>query len=92
MTERELTQNRLAPVVNRLRELGVAVPEMPDGEGNEFSDCETCRASGSQAIGIDGSKIVCPDCLGSGQIVKNAVFGWQKRIAQLWQEKFRSGS
>ena len=38
MTERELTQTRLTPVIERLRQLGVEVPEIPQGEGNEFND------------------------------------------------------
>ena len=91
-TERDYTIERLRPVVERLRQLGIDTPDMPEGEGNEFSDCRACKTSGNGAIGIDGSKIVCPTCLGSGQIVKNAVFDWQRRIMRLYQEVVRRGS
>ena len=46
MTERELLIERVGPVASRLKELGVDVPPMPEGEGNEFIPCQTCHKTG----------------------------------------------
>jgi len=88
MTEREFTINRINPLVERLRQLGVTVPDPPESEGNEFSDCK-CE-NGSKPSG-DGKKIVCPDCFGSGQLVVNKLWDWQRQVMKLWQEHLRNG-
>ena len=92
MTERELIISRVGPVARRLKDIGVTVPEMPEGEGNEFSRCGTCRETGNQSVGKDGSRILCPDCFGSGQLVTNNLLDWQQKIQRLWQETMRRGS
>lgn len=90
MTEREFTIARLKPVLERLKQLGVEPPAPPDSDGNEFSDCQTCKGVGSEVIDPgSGQKVLCAECLGSGQIVTNRVFDWQRQVGRLLQEAIR---
>ena len=90
MTERDYTMNRLGPVIERLKQLGVDIPEFPETEGNEFSLCYCCKGEGGVAIS-DDVKQLCLECMGSGQVVTNAVFNWQKKINQLYQGMIKRG-
>mgnify|MGYP001565724141 CR=1 FL=1 len=98
MNERELLINRIGPVARRLKELGINVPDMPDGEGNEFTRCTECRGHGliekEDLKSEEGETNTwhCPMCGGSGQTVINNLLEWQKNIIQLWQETMKSGS
>lgn len=87
MTEREFTIVRLKPVLERLKQLGVESPAPPHSDGNEFSDCQTCKGKGEETVNLEsGQKVVCGECLGSGQIVTNRIFDWQRQVGKLLQE------
>ena len=88
MTERELIVTRVAPVAARLKDLGVTVPDMPEGDGNEFTKCSTCNGTGKVEIEGSGSWN-CLECAGSGSLVSNAIWNWQKTIIGLWQMHLR---
>ena len=95
MTERELIVSRVAPVAARLKELGVTVPDMPEGEGNEFIKCSTCNGMETvEVVKEDGKEEEhqirnCLECAGSGFLVSNALWEWQKTIISLWQKHLR---
>ena len=91
MTERELIVSRVAPVAARLKELGVTVPDMPEGDGNEFTKCSTCNGTGKEevSVGEDTDLWNCRDCGGSGFLVSSALWEWQKTIIGLWHKHLR---
>ena len=91
MTERELIATRSAPIAERLKDLGVTVPDMPEGDGNEFTKCSTCNGTGK--VDVDGKEKPeiwnCLECAGSGSLVSNALWEWQKTIILLWHKHLR---
>lgn len=92
LNERSFIQHSTAAIVARLKDLGVVVPEMPEGDGNVFEDCEKCRGSGNiKKEGKDVTEIcLCPTCGGSGQTVRNDLFEWKQKILRL-QHKHLAG-
>lgn len=88
MNQRELYMQRTLKVAQRLKELGLRPPNMPEANESEFNRCKACRGVGYISLdNMDGEeeKGHCPECGGSGQIVNDKLLEWNLEIAKIAQ-------
>lgn len=84
MNQRELYIQRTLKVAERLKQLGLEPPEMPQVDGPEFRKCEACQGSGRIPTN-DKDEYHCNECGGSGQKVSDKLLEWNLEIARLAQ-------